>query len=171
MKTQNVIIIVFYRLKKSEKYHNMKNLICFFFTVLSLQLVAQTDFYAKKGVVIEGYDVTEYFNNSPKEGMKKYATKYDGAMFYFANLNNKNKFEANPEKFVPQYGGYCAYAIGLKGDKVKIDPKTYQIRGGKLYLFYNSWGVNTLDYWNHVGAEELQVKADFNWEKIKNGKK
>jgi len=52
---------------------------------------------------------------------------------------------------------------------VKIDPETYEIRDGKLYLFYNSWGVNTLDLWNKEGAEQLRIKADENWKSI--GKK
>jgi len=136
--------------------------------VISVKLIAQTDYYSKKGAVIDGYDVTSYFESSPAQGVKQYASSYEGATFYFANEANKKKFEANPEKFIPQYGGYCAYAIGLKSEKVKIDPETYEIRDGKLYLFYNSWGVNTLDLWNKEGAEQLKKKADENWKSIGN---
>ena len=68
---------------------------------------------------------------------------------------------------MPEYGGYCAYAVGLKSEKVDINPETFEIRDGKLYLFYDSWGINTLTMWNEKGAQELKEKADKNWEKIK----
>jgi len=148
----------------------MKQFLISAFIIFSLQLVAQTDYYTKKGIVVDGYDVTSYFEGTPVEGMKNYSSSYDGATFYFLTRTNKEKFEKNPQKYVPQYGGYCAYAIGLKSQKVKIDPKTYEIRDGKLYLFYNSWGTNTLDLWNEKGAKKLQAKADINWENIKNKK-
>ena len=68
---------------------------------------------------------------------------------------------------MPQYGGYCAYAIAKDGKKVGVNPKTFEIRDGKLYLFYNSWGVNTLKKWQE-DAIEFQKKADKNWVDIKN---
>ena len=69
--------------------------------------------------------------------------------------------------YVPQYGGYCAYAIADKGKKVSIDPETFEIRDGKLYLFYNAWGTNTLKMWLKEDVKGLQEKADKNWEDIK----
>ncbi len=68
--------------------------------------------------------------------------------------------------YVPQYGGYCAYAIAVNNEKIRINPKTFQIIDNKLYLFYNRWGVNTLEKWNEEGAKKLQYQADNNWEKI-----
>ena len=68
---------------------------------------------------------------------------------------------------MPKYGGYCAYAIGVKGIKVDIDPKTFEIIDGELYLFYNSWGNNTLETWLNGPTEDLKAKADKNWEKLK----
>lgn len=144
----------------------MKKILISIVMLFSLQLIAQTDYYTKKGAVIEGYDVTSYFNGAPVKGTEKFAVTHDGAEFYFANLENKNKFQENPEKYVPQYGGYCAYAIGKKSQKIKINPETYEIRDGKLYLFYNAWGNNTLDLWNENGAVELQHKADQNWKSL-----
>jgi YHS domain-containing protein len=127
----------------------------------------ETDYNLKKGYAAEGYDVTEYFNNKATEGDKKYTTTYDGAKFKFASQANLDRFKAAPEDFVPQYGGYCAYAIADKGKKVSVDPETFEIRDGKLYLFYNSWGVNTLDKWNEDGAENLKKKADIEWQSVR----
>lgn len=129
----------------------------------STTLAQQTDYNLKKGYVAEGYDVTEYFNNKAVAGNKTYTTTHDGVKYKFVSQENLDKFTANPTQFVPQYGGYCAYAIADKGKKVGIDPKTFEIRDGKLYLFYNSWSVNTLDKWIEDGPEKLQGQADAAW--------
>ena len=147
----------------------MKTLITSLFLFVSAVVFAQSDYYIKKGAVVEGYDVTEYFNNNPVKGDKKFSSKYDGAKFLFVSETNKKKFETNPEKYIPQYGGYCAYAIGMNGDLVKVNPETFEIRNGKLYLFYNSWGTNTLKKWQENNPESLKNKADSNWKKRKNG--
>jgi len=135
--------------------------------IVSSSLVAQkSDYNTKKGFVAEGYDVVSYFNNKAEKGDKKFTTTYDGVQFKFSSKENLETFKKSPKKYVPAYGGYCAYAIGLKGEKVSINPKTFEIRDGKLYLFYNAWGTNTLKLWQKEGAEQLKQKADKNWEMI-----
>ncbi|RMB58525.1 hypothetical protein EAX61_09475 [Dokdonia sinensis] len=126
----------------------------------------QTDYNLKKGYAAEGYDVTEYFNNKAVEGHKDFTHAYDGVKFKFANQANLDKFKANPTQFLPQYGGYCAYAVADKGKKVGVDPETFEIRDGKLYLFYNSWGNNTLENWTEEGPEKLKAQADAAWAKV-----
>ncbi|MCF2874849.1 MULTISPECIES: YHS domain-containing (seleno)protein [unclassified Tenacibaculum] len=135
------------------------------FVFLSTALVAQ-EYNTKKGAVANGYDVVAYFSNKAVKGNKKITTKYDGVSFRFSSQENLNLFKQNPKKYIPQYGGYCAYAIGKTGEKVSINPKTFEIRDGKLYLFYNSWGTNTLELWQKEGANELKNSADKNWKKI-----
>ncbi len=130
----------------------MKTLIIISTLFLSLTAFSQKDFYSKKGVAVEGYDVTEYFNGKAVEGNAAYQSDYQGVNFYFKNEANKTKFEKSPENFLPEYGGYCAYAIGKKGEKVKVNPETFSVENGKVYLFYNAWGMNTLDLWNKEGA-------------------
>ena len=71
----------------------------------------------------------------------------------------------DPEKYQPQYGGWCAYAMGVSGDRVKIDPKTFKIINDQLYLFYNFWGNNTLKDWNK-DEKRLKEKADSYWSAI-----
>lgn len=156
---------------KKTRLQKMKKFIVILFLGITASLTAQQiDYNVKKGFVAEGYDVTEYFNNKAVKGVSKFITTHDNVKYKFVSQENLEKFKNNPEKFVPQYGGYCAYAVGANADKVDIDPETYEIRDGKLYLFYNSWGVNTLTKWNKEGAEDLKNKADINWQKIKTKK-
>lgn len=143
----------------------MKPIIVVFLFISSVAF-SQQNFNLKKGYVAQGYDVVEYFNNKPIKGKKKFMTVFEGIKFKFSSAKNVEMFKSNPTKYTPQYGGYCAYAIGKSGEKVSINPKTFEIRDGKLYLFYNAWGVNTLELWGKEGAQELKEKADKNWEKL-----
>ncbi|CAM1374202.1 YHS domain-containing protein [Tenacibaculum litopenaei] len=143
----------------------MTKLVWIFLLITSL-VSAQTSFNQKKGAVANGYDVVAYFNNKAVKGSKKITTVYEGATFRFSNPENLAAFKKDPTKFVPQYGGYCAYAIGKKGEKVGINPKTFEIRDGKLYLFYNAWGTNTLELWLEEKPNELVRQADKNWRMI-----
>jgi len=146
----------------------MKKVILLVFIVLSYALNAQTiDYNTKKGFAVEGYDVVSYFSNTPKKGTSKYMTTCDGIKYKFSSQENLDLFHKDPKKYLPEYGGYCAYAIGMKGKKVSVDPKTFEIREGKLYLFYNSWGNNTLKSWLDESPNELKIKADKNWERVK----
>ena len=114
---------------------------------MQIGLSQSIDYNIQKGYVAEGYDVVSYFENEAVEGKKEFKTTYDNATYKFSSEDNLNTFLNNPKKYIPQYGGYCAYAIAEKSKKVKIDPETFEIRDGKLYLFYNSWGTNTLKLW------------------------
>jgi YHS domain-containing protein len=145
----------------------MRTLIFLFFIATGTIQAQQIDYNTKNGVAVAGYDVVAYFNNEAVEGNKKHTTQYDGVTYLFSSEKNRNIFLENPNNYIPQYGGYCAYAIAVKSKKVSIDPETFEIRDGKLYLFYNAWGTNTLDLWNEEKPNELKTKADNNWEKIK----
>jgi len=144
----------------------MRTVITILLIAFSTALAAQKNYYTKKGAVAKGYDVVAYFSNEAKQGSKEFSTEYDGVQFYFSSQENLKTFQENPTKYVPQYGGFCAYAMGVKGSKVSINPETFEIREGKLYLFYNRGSTNTLKLWTDEGAEELKAKADKNWKKI-----
>jgi YHS domain-containing protein len=135
--------------------------------ISSIASAQSIDYNTKKGYVAEGYDVVSYFNNTAEEGEKQYWTQHDGVNYKFISQEHLMTFKSDPEKYIPQYGGYCAYAIALKAKKVGINPKTFEVRDGKLYLFYNSWGTNTLELWKKENVKGLQEKADKNWELIK----
>lgn len=118
------------------------------------------------GLAINGYDPIAYFTqNKAVEGKKEFSLSYEGAIYYFSSVQNRDEFKKNPAKYEPQYGGWCAYAMGAKGEKVSIDPATFKIVNGKLYLFYNKFFNNTLKDWNKDEAA-LKTKADANWQKI-----
>jgi len=116
-------------------------------------------------VAISGYDLISYFDNNPQKGKQSINAKFNNRIYYFINENNRNKFIKSPSKYLPKYGGWCAYAMGNTSEKVEIDPKTYKIVGDKLYLFYNKYFTNTLNSWNE-DQEILKQKADINWSKI-----
>ncbi len=119
----------------------------------------------KQKVAIEGYDPTSYFSGKPQKGKPDFTLVYEGVTYQFASATNLQKFKASPASFEPQYGGWCAYAMGKNNEKVEIDPETYKIVGGKLYLFYNKFFTNTLTKWNEEETV-LKRQADSNWTKI-----
>ncbi|MEP2773306.1 MAG: YHS domain-containing (seleno)protein [Fulvivirga sp.] len=121
----------------------------------------------KKGVFIAGYDVVSYFNGNPQKGSDTFQYMHEGLTYWFVNSENKETFVQNPDDYIPKYGGWCAYAMGETGEKVKIDPETYKIIGNELYLFYNFGKNNTLTYWNS-NEQNLKPNADKNWIKILN---
>ncbi|PWJ56913.1 hypothetical protein CLV98_10922 [Dyadobacter jejuensis] len=140
---------------------------------LSMQAQAQTKQahqgnISRSGLAIEGYDPVAYFTSKKAvEGKKELAAKINGTVYYFSNAKNLALFKANPNRYQPQYGGWCAYAMGNSGEKVEVDPETFKIVDGKLYLFYNKFFTNTLTDWNKDEAN-LKNRADKNWQKFIN---
>lgn len=144
----------------------MRYILIFSVLLFTTAAVAQDHVNLKGGYAAEGYDVVAYFQNDVQKGNKQFSVTHDGVKYKFHTAENLETFQQNPSMYVPQYGGFCAYAVAKNGKKVGVNPKTYTITDGKLYLFYNSWGVNTLEKWNKEGAEALQKKADVQWQQI-----
>ena len=126
-----------------------------------------THFNLENGVAIEGYDVVSYFvEEKPQKGKASISAKYLGVIYRFATKEHRELFVKNPQKYIPQYGGWCAYAMGSKGEKVNMNPENYKIVDGKLYLFYKTFFSDTLDDWNE-DEENLKKKANENWSEVK----
>ncbi len=149
----------------------MKNLktVLFALCFVSISIYAQkTECNVKNGYAIVGYDVVAYFSNKAIKGKSKYTFSYNDIKYKFSTNENLEKFKLDPEHYIPQYGGWCAYAMGTKGEKVDMDPKVFEIRDDKLYLFYDSYFTHTYKKWLSEGPEELKENANQAWKKIIN---
>lgn len=120
----------------------------------------------KNALAIDGFDPVSYFTtNKATKGKPTISLLNDGITYRFASEQNRALFRTNPAKYEPQFGGWCAYAMGENGEKVSINPETFKIVNGKLYLFYNKFFNNTLKDWNE-NENELKQKAEKNWTKF-----
>ena len=123
-------------------------------------------FNLDNNIAIDGYDPVAYFKvKKAVKGKKDLAVSHQGVVYYFSSVENKDEFKKNPSHYEPEYGGWCAYAMGEKGEKVSIDPETFKIVNGKLYLFYNRFFINTLKSWNK-DESRLKTAADASWKKF-----
>ncbi|MGD9689541.1 MAG: YHS domain-containing (seleno)protein [Phycisphaerales bacterium] len=122
----------------------------------------------KSKPAIEGYDPVAYFpegGGKATKGTKTHSFTYRGVVYWFASQKNLDEFTKDPRKYEPAYGGWCAYAMGATGEKVEIDPKSFTITDGQLFLFYKDLFTDTRSKWNKDTAN-LHPKADKNWKKI-----
>ena len=111
---------------------------------------------------VGGYDPVAYFTEGkPVKGQKAHQLTYEGADWYFASQANLETFKADPAKYAPQYGGYCAYAVGI-GQTAKGNPKNWDIVNGKLYLNYNR---KFQKIWNNDQASYIE-RGDANWPSV-----
>ena len=149
----------------------MKQVFFIFLLCCSLTVMAQPQtnralqYNVEGKLALQGYDPVAYFQGKAKKGKESLAVTYLGITYYFSSAQNKDTFSQNATAYEPQYGGWCAYAMGAKGEKVAVDPETFKILNGKLYLFYNAYFNNTLKSWNKDEAN-LKQAADRNWNKI-----
>jgi len=123
---------------------------------------ASPDFFADGGLAIRGYDPVAYFDKSaPVEGSADHALMWKGAEWRFSTAANMVKFEADPEAYAPQYGGYCAYAAS-KGAIAKTVPEAWTVYEGKLYLNYSD---HVRGIWSQDIPANIEL-ADANWPAI-----
>lgn len=112
-----------------------------------------------KGVIIEGYDAVAYFtDNKAVKGSNRYTVKYHGATYWFASAEHAEQFKKEPEKYSPQYGAFCGYAVSI-GKLRPVDPTIYQIENGRLILQHTK---EAYDLFNK-DLKASVVKADKNW--------
>jgi YHS domain-containing protein len=114
------------------------------------------------GVAIDGYDPVAYFTDSkPVRGTKQLTHTWNGATWQFASAEHRDLFAADPEKYAPQYGGWCAYAVA-HNSTADVDPEAWTIHDGKLYLNYDTkvrakWLAN---------RDAFIAQADANWPRL-----
>ena len=147
----------------------MKKLLPLLVLLVALPAFAQTKTLLnldKSGVAIQGYDPVAFFtDHKPVKGDAKFLVKHDGAVYFFASKEHRDLFKADPAKYTPEFGGYCAYGVS-RNKLVEIDVDAFQIVDGKLLLQYSK-GVR--DDFNKDTSGNL-VKADANWVGLVNKK-
>ncbi len=130
-------------------------------TFSSPALAADDPIYTARfsDVAIKGYDPVAYFKQSkPVKGDKAFTHEWKGAEWRFASAENRDLFAADPEKWSPQYGGYCAWAVS-QGYTAGIDPAAWTVVGDKLYLNYNR---KIQSQWEEDRDANIS-KANANW--------
>lgn len=111
---------------------------------------------------VDGHDVVAYFDQGrPIEGSREFTTTWKEAEWRFASAEHLQAFEENPEKYAPQYGGYCAWAVA-HGDTASVEPDLWSIVDGKLYLNYSA---DIQAKWE-ADKRALIEQADRNWPDI-----
>lgn len=114
------------------------------------------------GVALDGYDPVAYFTDGkPVAGRPEITREWNGATWRFASAEHRDLFTADPAKYAPQYGGYCAWAVS-KGYTADIDPEAWRIVDGKLYLNYDR---EVQKLWEQDVPGNIR-KADANWPRI-----
>lgn len=148
---------------------NKKNLKSLFIrlTIVTFLLVASTGTLtanqAVNSVAVNGYDLVSYFTASgPVRGSGLHTVEFAGDVYLFANEENQAKFQQNPAKYLPQYGGFCAYGVAI-GKKFSVDPLVYEIINGKLYFNLNN---EIKAKWSQEKGKYIQ-DADRNWKQIR----
>ena len=104
-------------------------------------LAAETDPATGKRVSLQGYDPVSYFTNShPEKGSPQFSAAFDGASYWFKSAEHRAMFVADPDRYAPQFGGFCAIRLS-RGEKYEADPQAWVIADGKLYVFGGKEGV------------------------------
>lgn len=129
------------------------------------QTASATQRYLEGDLALGGYDPVAYFSNGkPTPGSADVSADWDNATWRFSSEANKQAFLANPEKYAPQYGGFCAYAVS-QGYTASADPQAWSIVDDKLYVNFNK-AVRGL--WNLRRSHYIK-EGDKNWPGVLNG--
>jgi YHS domain-containing protein len=114
-------------------------------------------------VALDGYDPVAYFTDAhPVKGSSAFSFSFDEVVYYFASAEHQKMFSADPDRYAPQYSGYCTVGVSM-GKKAEADPQVWAISNGRLFVFFNQNG-------HAVFAEDsagIIVKANTNWSALK----
>ena len=142
-------------------------IVCLCITVFAQEnTIRRRNFNHTDGIAIKEFDPVSYFKDAPAKGDPKIYYQYKGIEYNFTSAENMEEFKKTPAKFEPAYGGWCAFSMA-SGKQVRVDPKTYKIINGKVYLFSNFGGINNLLKWNSE-EKKLKESADKHWARIMN---
>lgn len=123
-------------------------------------------------VALSGYDPVSYHLGAPTKGAEQISLVHKEIVYYFHSEENKKRFKSEPIRYIPAYGGWCAWAM-LDGKMVEINPMRYKIFEGRTFLFYKTFFTDTLKKWDDLAMKEteaaLVLRADNHWRDILSG--
>ena len=118
------------------------------------------------GLALEGYCPVAYFAvDRAVRGNPKFASTYDEVTYHFVSADAKQAFDADPEKYLPAFGGWCAFGMSVS-DKFPVDPTRFKIVDGRLLVFLANRNLDALDLWNEGDQRELLAKAEAHWARV-----
>ncbi len=118
------------------------------------------------GMAIEGYCPVAYFAvNKPVRGKPEFASTYNGVTYHLVSADAKKAFDADPKKYIPAFGGWCAFGMAVS-DKCPVDPTQFKIVNGRLMLFLRNKNVDARTLWNKGDERELLEKAKVHWTEV-----
>ena len=145
----------------------MKKIIISVFVVIASGVslrAQQSPVFIYSGKAIRGFDPVAYFTDGkPVQGKEELKYEWNNATWFFATQQHLDSFKVSPERFVPQYGGYCAYGLS-EGHKAPTSPDAWTIVEGKLYLNYNT---KVMGMWRKDEQQRIET-ADSKWPALKN---
>jgi hypothetical protein len=117
------------------------------------------------GVAISGYSPVSYFRGKAERGSELFAAAYDGVTYHLTDASQLDEFERDPERYVPAFGGWCAFGMAIS-DKFPVDPTRFKVVDGRLYLFLRNDRLDALELWNDGDEAELKRKAAAHWTRV-----
>lgn len=150
----------------------IKNISILVVMALSINLAVAQDKKAynidNSNIALEGYSPVSYLDlGIAQKGLKQFKSEHEKVVYYFTDAEQKKKFDKNPSKYLPQYGGYCAFGV-YAGAKFRPDPNKFIVKDGKYFLYLYNIELDAQQLWlaekNHA---KLVGKANENWSKLK----
>lgn len=118
------------------------------------------------GLALEGYCPVTYFtHNEARPGSPAFASTYNDVDYHFASADAKRAFDRDPQRYIPAYGGWCAYGMAVE-NKFPIDPTNFKIVDGRLFVFLRNRNVDALERWNQNDEHKQVQRADAYWKQV-----
>lgn len=117
-------------------------------------------------IALQGFSPVSYADlGLAQRGKKEFKSEYKGVVYYFTSQDQKSSFDSNPSKYLPQYGGFCAFGM-YAGAKFRVDPNKFISKNGKYYLFLNNVELDAKQLWLNENESTLIATANTNWKKL-----
>ncbi len=120
-------------------------------------------------IALQGYSPVSYLDlGIAQKGLKEFKSEHHKVAYYFTSAEQKTKFDKNPGKYLPQYGGYCAFGV-YAGAKFRPDPNKFIVKDGKYFLYLYNLELDAQQLWLAENShKKLMAKANEHWSKLKN---